>query len=130
MIRDHDMTLSQQVIYDLLDYVNELIAEHAPRRYESIEVGAAVVQKVFNLTGSRKGIVAGCKVDSGLLGRPYTYEIIRKGTTIHSGKVNALRHLQNDVDSVAAGQECGISFKDFEDIQEGDTIKCFEEVEI
>ena len=56
-------------------------------------------------------------------------QVVRKGVVIHTGALNALKHLQNDVDSVAEGQECGLSFANFSDIEEGDQIKCLEVVE-
>lgn len=119
-----------QVIYDLLDHVNELIVQQAPKRYETVEVGVGEVQKVFMLSGAKKAVVAGCVVNRGALSRALTFEVVRGGSVIFTGKLNALKHLQDEVDSVASGQECGLSFADFTDIQEGDTIKCFEDLEI
>ena len=54
---------------------------------------------------------------------------MRKGVVVHTGALNALKHMQNDVDTVAQGQECGLSFADFSALEEGDLIKCLEVVE-
>jgi translation initiation factor IF-2 len=54
---------------------------------------------------------------------------VRKGVVVHTGALNALKHMQNDVDTVAQGQECGLSFADFSALEEGDQIKCLEVVE-
>ena len=56
-------------------------------------------------------------------------QVVRKGVVVHTGPLNALKHMQNDVDSVAQGQECGLSFADYSAIEEGDQIKCLEVVE-
>eukprot|EP00051_Salpingoeca_urceolata_P017243 m.233351 g.233351 ORF g.233351 m.233351 type:complete len:289 (-) comp18899_c0_seq9:78-944(-) len=115
-----------KVIYDLLDDIEVAMRETLPAVEEVVVVGEAKVQQVFRLTGTKKNTVAGCQVTLGTLQRKCQYRIVRKGDVVHKGMLSALKHFREDVGSVPVNTECGVSFKGFHDVQEGDQLECLE----
>ena len=91
-------------------------------------LGKAEVRKVFNIT--KTGVVAGCMVVEGKIVRSAEVRLVRAGTILWTGKIDALKRIKDDVKDVAEGFECGISLQDYENIKEGDFIECFEIEEI
>jgi translation initiation factor IF-2 len=86
------------------------------------------VRKVFKI--SKAGVIAGCFVQTGTVKRGANVNVIRDGIVIHSGRIDSLRRIKDDVKEVAAGYECGISIESFEDIREGDQLEVIEIIEI
>eukprot|EP00041_Stephanoeca_diplocostata_P031285 m.972196 g.972196 ORF g.972196 m.972196 type:complete len:912 (-) comp23928_c0_seq2:306-3041(-) len=120
---------SFSVIYDLLDFASDTLQESRPLRTVEKTIGACKVQQVFHLTGVRKAKVAGVRVSSGMVQKSGKFRVMRNGEVVHTGVLSALMQLNDEVTSVNAGQECGLSFQNFEDIQANDVIECFEEVQ-
>jgi translation initiation factor IF-2 len=95
----------------------------APKARERF-LGYAEVRKVFNIT--RTGKVAGCMVTDGVVKRGAGVRVLRDNVVIHNGDLSQLKRFKDDVREVARGYECGLSFANFHDLQEGDMIECFE----
>jgi translation initiation factor IF-2 len=76
------------------------------------------------------GTIAGCYVQTGLVKRSCTINVIRDQVVIHSGKIASLKRFKDDAREVAAGYECGIGLEGFDDIRVGDTFEAIEIVEI
>jgi translation initiation factor IF-2 len=116
------------IIYDAVDDVKAAInGMLAPERKESI-LGTVEVRNVFKI--SKVGTVAGCMVTDGLVRRGSSVRLIRDGVVIHSGELDSLKRFKEDVREVKAGFECGLSLKNFNDVQVGDQLEVFEVVEV
>jgi translation initiation factor IF-2 len=112
------------IIYQVADDVEKLVkGKVAPKAREKF-LGYAEVRKVFNIT--KTGKVAGCYITEGLVKRGSGVRVLRDNVVIHTGELSQLKRFKDDVREVARGYECGLSFANFENLQEGDVIECFE----
>jgi translation initiation factor IF-2 len=116
------------IIYEAVDDVKAAVTGMlAPERKESV-LGTVEVRNVFKI--SKVGTVAGCMVTDGLVRRGSAVRLIRGGVVIHSGELDSLKRFKDDVREVKAGFECGLSLKNFNDVQVGDQLEVFEVVEV
>ncbi|MFL5254252.1 MAG: translation initiation factor IF-2 [Rhodopila sp.] len=112
------------IIYEVADDVEKLVkGKVAPKAREKF-LGYAEVRKVFNIT--KTGKVAGCYITEGLVKRGAGVRVLRENVVIHTGELSQLKRFKDDVREVARGYECGLSFANFHDLQEGDVVECFE----
>ncbi|WP_414464433.1 translation initiation factor IF-2 [Hyphomicrobium sp. B1] len=112
------------IIYDLVDEVKAAMSGLlAPTRRE-IFLGYATIKQVFNI--SKSGKVAGCIVTEGKVERGAKVRLLRDNVVIHEGTLAILKRFKDDVKEVVSGQECGMSFANYQDIREGDQIECFQ----
>ncbi|HEX3404233.1 MAG TPA: translation initiation factor IF-2 [Acetobacteraceae bacterium] len=112
------------IIYEVSDDIEKLVqGKVAPKERERF-LGYAEVRKVFSIT--RVGKVAGCMVTDGVVKRGSGVRVLRDNVVIHNGELSQLKRFKDDVREVARGYECGLSFANFHDLQEGDVIECFE----
>ena len=112
------------IIYEVADDVEKLVrGKVAPKARERF-LGYAEVRVVFNIT--KTGKVAGCMITEGLVKRGSGVRVLRENVVIHSGELSQLKRFKDDVREVARGYECGLSFANFHDLQEGDVVECFE----
>src|SRR5688572_17687671 len=116
------------VIYDAVDDVKAAIGGMlTPERKETV-LGMVEVRNVFRI--SKVGTVAGCMVADGVVRRGAAVRLIRGGVVLHTGELDSLKRFKDDVREVKAGFECGLSIKNFNDIQVGDQVEVFEVVEV
>ena len=112
------------IIYDVADDVKKgLEGMLSPELKEKI-LGYAEIRNVFNITGVGK--VAGCMVTEGLVKRGAKVRLLRDNVVIHDGNLGQLKRFKDDVKEVNNGYECGMSFENYNDIQVGDFIECYE----
>jgi translation initiation factor IF-2 len=112
------------IIYEVADDIEKLVqGKVAPKAREKF-LGYAEVRKVFTIT--KTGKVAGCMVTDGLVKRGAGVRLLRDNVVIHQGELSQLKRFKDDVREVARGYECGLSFANFHDLQEGDMVECFE----
>ncbi|CCB67972.1 translation initiation factor IF-2 [Hyphomicrobium sp. MC1] len=112
------------IIYDLVDEVKAAMSGLlAPTRRE-VFLGYATIKQVFNI--SKAGKVAGCIVTEGKVERGAKVRLLRDNVVIHEGTLAILKRFKDDVKEVVSGQECGMSFANYQDIREGDQIECFQ----
>ena len=111
------------IIYELLDFVKDEMLALLPAEYREVVRGHATIKQIFAL--NKMGNVAGCAVDDGTILLKAQGRVLRRKQVVHTGAFASLRHFKGEVESVDAGQECGIRFANFEDFQEGDVIECF-----
>jgi translation initiation factor IF-2 len=112
------------IIYEVADDVEKLVrGKVAPKARERF-LGYAEVRQVFNIT--KTGKVAGCYITEGLVKRGAGVRVLRDNVVIHNGELSQLKRFKDDVREVARGYECGLSFANFHDLQEGDVVECFE----
>ncbi len=116
------------VIYDAVDEIKAaLTGMLSPERKESA-VGLVEIRQVFRI--SKIGAVAGCYVLEGQVRRGSKVRLLRDNVVIHEGELDSLKRFKDDAREVKAGFECGLSLKNFNDIQEGDQLEVFEVVEV
>ena len=116
------------VIYEVIDDVKAIVSGMlAPEIREQI-VGLAEVREVFR--SPKYGAVAGCMVEDGYVKRQSPIRVLRDNVVIFEGELESLRRFKDDVNEVRAGTECGIAVKNYNDVQVGDQIECFERVEV
>ncbi len=116
------------VIYDVIDDVRGTMEGMlAPEKREDF-IGYAEILEVFNIT--KVGKVGGCRVTEGVVKRGCGVRLLRDDTVIHEGHLKTLKRFKDEVPEVRAGTECGMAFENYDDIQKGDQIECFEVVEI
>ena len=124
LAKHHDIRIVQHaIIYELIDQVEEAMADMLDAEYTEKKTGAAEVRQVFSVGKTRK--VAGCMVTEGLIQRILGELLMRGGELIHESKIDTLKRFKDDVKEVRAGYECGINVAGYDDYQEGDTIECF-----
>ncbi len=111
------------IIYDLLDDVKAAMSGLLAPTIREVFLGNAEVLQVFNI--SKVGKVAGCRVTEGKVMRGGKVRLIRDNVVIHEGSLSVLKRFKDDVKEVPVGQECGMSFANYQDLREGDTIECF-----
>jgi translation initiation factor IF-2 len=112
------------IIYEVSDDIEKLVkGKIAPKEREKF-LGYAEVRKVFNIT--KTGKVAGCMITEGVVKRGAGVRVLRDNVVIHTGELSQLKRFKDDVREVARGYECGLSFANFHDLQEGDVVECYE----
>ena len=116
------------VIYNLVDDVKAAMSGMlSPERRETM-LGNAEILEIFNI--SKVGKIAGCRVTDGTVERGANVRLIRDNVVIHEGKLSTLKRFKDEVREVPAGQECGMAFEKYEDMQVGDVIECYRVEEI
>ncbi len=116
------------IIYDVLDDIKKgLEGMLSPELKEKL-LGYAEIREVYNITGVGK--VGGCMVTEGMVKRGAKIRLLRDNVVIHDGAIGQLKRFKEDVKEVKEGFECGISFENYNDIQKGDFIECYEIEEI
>ena len=117
-----------KVIYELIDDVDKALKGMLEPVYEDKTLGTAQIRAVFRIP--RRGNIAGCLVNEGVIQRNALVRVVRNGKTLYSGKMHSLKRFQDDVNEVKAGFECGIGIDGFDDIAEGDLIEAFHKVRV
>jgi translation initiation factor IF-2 len=99
----------------------------APEQKES-QLGLVEIREVFRI--SKVGAVAGCYVLEGVVKRGSRVRVLRDNVVVHDGELDSLKRFKDDVREVKAGFECGLSIKNFNDIQQKDQLEVYEVVEV
>lgn len=111
------------IIYEIIEDVKKDIEGLKEPVFVEKVLGTAEVKKVFKISGV--GNVAGCYVRSGVIQRKAKVRIYRDNVLVFDGEILSLKHFKEDVSEIKEGFECGIAFKNFNDIKEGDVIECY-----
>jgi len=117
-----------EVIYNVLEDVNNALVGMLKPEYEEVVTGEAEVREVFGVP--RVGKVAGCFVTHGTITRGSKVRFLRDGTVIWKGTIASLRRFKDDVREVREGFECGLTLSGYNDIRIGDVVETFELREI
>ncbi|MEO1825810.1 MAG: translation initiation factor IF-2 [Roseibacillus sp.] len=111
------------IVYELIDQVKDaMLGLLEPELREKV-LGHAEVKQVFKV---KRGRAAGCLVADGKVTRTAHARVMRDGTPVFDGKMSTLRRIQDDVEEVKQGIECGIRLGEFNEYEEGDVIECYE----
>jgi translation initiation factor IF-2 len=112
------------IIYNLVDDVKAALSGLLTPETREKFLGNAEILEVFNI--SKVGKVAGCRVTEGVVRRGAKVRLIRDNVVIHEGELSTLKRFKDEVREVQTGQECGMAFANYQDMQKGDVIECFE----
>ena len=122
--------LDQNIIYRVTEAVKDRLSAALPPLVTQRVLGEAEVGKIFDVTVKKEKIkIAGCKVTNGTISRANQVRVIRNGETVYTGTLHSLKNVKKDVTEMRKGTECGMGFQDWENVQEGDQVQCFEEKE-
>jgi translation initiation factor IF-2 len=116
------------IIYDAIDEIKSAMEGLLEPKFEEKIVGNIEVREVFKVT--KVGTIAGCYVREGRITRQSKVRVIRDGIVIHTGNLSALKRFKDDVKDVVSGMDCGVQIKDYQNINVGDEVEVFEEIEI
>ncbi|MBT9613620.1 MAG: translation initiation factor IF-2 [Burkholderiales bacterium] len=116
------------IIYDAVDEIKAAMSGMLPPERKEQALGLVEIRQVFRI--SKVGTVVGCYVLEGQIKRNAQVRVIRAGVVIHTGELDSLKRFKDDVKEVKSGFECGLSLKNFNDLNEGDQLEAFEVVEI
>ena len=116
------------IIYDAIDEVKSTMEGMLDKVKKEVVTGEIEVKQVFKI--SKVGTVAGGLVTEGKVHSKDKARVVRDGIVIHTAPIDALKRYKDDAKEVATGLECGISLVNFNDIQVGDIIETFMEVEV
>lgn len=111
------------VIYDLIDFIQEKIINIEKLKNDNNILGIAEVRKIFKSGNSNN--IAGCFILSGKIRNNCNIKIFRKDILIHTGFVECLKIFKSTVTEVKTGEECGISLKSYDSFQIGDKINFY-----
>ena len=112
------------IIYNVVDDVKAVLSGMLAPEVREKFLGNAEILEVFSI--SKVGKVAGCRVSEGVVRRGAKVRLIRDGVVVHEGELSTLKRFKDDAREVQAGQECGMSFANYDNIAKGDVIECFE----
>ncbi|HEY3460658.1 MAG TPA: translation initiation factor IF-2, partial [Casimicrobiaceae bacterium] len=116
------------IIYEAVDDVKAAMSGMlAPEQKES-RLGLVEVREVYRI--SKVGTVAGCYVLEGVVRRGAKVRVLRDNVVVHDGELDSLKRFKDDVREVKAGFECGLSIKNYNDIQQKDQLEVYEIVEV
>ena len=116
------------IIYQAIDEIKAAMEGMLAPTFEEIITSNIEVRDVFKIT--KIGTVAGCYVLDGTVKRAHKIRVIRDFVVIHDGEISALKRFKDDVQEVKFGYECGLSVKNFNDLEVGDNLECYEMKEV
>ena len=116
------------IIYDAIDEVKSTMQGMLDKVKKEIVTGEIEVKQVFKI--SKVGTVAGGLVTEGKVHAKDKARVVRDGIVVHTAAIDALKRYKDDAKEVATGLECGISLVNFNDLQVGDIIETFTEIEV
>jgi translation initiation factor IF-2 len=116
------------VIYKAIEEIKAAMEGMLSPDIEEKVLGSAEVRETFEIT--KVGTIAGCYVLDGTIKRSSKIRLIRDGIVVHSGSLGSLKRFKDDVKEVKNNYECGLNIDKFNDIQIGDIIEAYEEVEV
>jgi translation initiation factor IF-2 len=129
MAKSNNVTIEVfDIIYEAVDTLKKAMAGLLAAIEREVSTGRAQVRQVFTIP--KVGQVAGSMVIDGVIKRNSRARLVRDEVVVFEGKVNSLKRFKDDVKEVQTGYECGIGLENFYDIQENDTLECYEIEEI
>ena len=116
------------IIYDAVDEVKAALSGMLTPEKKETQTGLVEVREVYKI--SKVGTVAGCYVLDGTIKRGSRVRLLRDNVVMHDGELDSLKRFKDDVREVKGGFECGLSIKNFNDVQQGDQLEAYEIVEV
>src|SRR5690348_11688621 len=116
------------IIYEAVDDVKAAMSGMLTPEQKENRLGLVEVREVYRI--SKVGTVAGCYVLEGLVRRGAKIRVLRDNVVVHDGELDSLKRFKDDVREVKAGFECGLSIRNYNDIQQKDQLEVYEIVEV
>ena len=116
------------IIYEAVDEIKAAMSGMLTPEKKEETLGLVEIRQVFRIP--KVGAVAGCMVLSGLVRRSAQVRLLRNNVVIHTGELDSLKRFKDDAREVKEGFECGLSLKNYQDIEEGDQLEVFEIKEV
>ena len=116
------------IIYEAVDDVKAALSGMLTPEKKEERLGLVEVREVYKI--SKVGTVAGCYVLEGVVKRGAKIRLLRDNVVIHDGELDSLKRFKDDVREVKSGFECGLSVKNFNDVEKGDQLEVYEIVEV
>ncbi|MBL6935837.1 MAG: translation initiation factor IF-2 [Alphaproteobacteria bacterium] len=126
--RDHVDIRYYSIIYNVIDDIKAMMSGMLSPTLKENFLGNIEIREVFSI--SKVGKVAGCMVIEGMAKRGAKVRLLRDHVVIHEGDLSSLQRFKDEVKEVKEGTECGLALANYQDIQVGDVIECFETEEI
>jgi|UniRef100_UPI00404B2812 translation initiation factor IF-2 len=116
------------IIYDAINEVKAAMEGMLDPEFEEKITSNVEIREVFKIT--KVGTIAGCMVLDGKIIRNSKVRIIRDGVVVYTGELASLKRFKDDVKEVATGYECGLNIQNFNNIEVGDIVESYEQVEV
>ena len=116
------------IIYNAIEDVKSAMEGLLEPKMEEKVIANIEIREVFNIT--KVGTIAGCYVLDGKVTRSAKIRLVRDGIVQYTGELASLKRFKDDVKDVAAGYECGLNIKNYNDLRVGDVVEAFEEIEV
>jgi translation initiation factor IF-2 len=116
------------IIYEVVDLVKAALSVMLTPDLKENITGMVEVREVYVI--SKVGTVAGCHVLDGVVKRGARVRVLRNGVMVHDGELDSLKRFKDDVKEVKFGYDCGLSVKNFNDLEVGDKLEAYEIVEV
>ncbi len=116
------------IIYEAVDDVKAALSGMLTPEKKEERLGLVEVREVYKI--SKVGTVAGCYVLEGVVKRGAKIRVLRENVVVHDGELDSLKRFKDDVREVKSGFECGLSVKNFNDVEKGDHLEVYEIVEV
>ncbi|MHA7841883.1 MAG: translation initiation factor IF-2 [Winogradskyella sp.] len=116
------------IIYDAINDLKDAMEGMLSPELKEEVTGTAEIRETFKI--SKIGTIAGCMVTSGKIYRNSGIRLIRDGVVVYTGELASLKRFKDDVKEVSKGYDCGMQIKGYNDINEGDILEAFQEVEV
>jgi translation initiation factor IF-2 len=116
------------IIYKAIEEIKSAMEGMLSPDIEEQIIGTAEIRETFEIT--KVGTIAGCYVVDGIIKRSSKVRVIRDGIVIHNGTLGSLKRFKDDVKEVKNNYECGLNIDKYNDIQIGDLVEAYEEVEV
>ena len=116
------------IIYDAIEELKSAMEGMLKPKVEERVTASIEIRETFRI--SKVGTIAGCMVLEGKVNRNNKIRLIREGIVVYTGKLGSLKRFKDDVKEVSAGYECGLNIENYNDIEVGDIVEAFEEVEV
>jgi translation initiation factor IF-2 len=117
-----------KVIYEAIEDIRDAMHGMLEPVYEDVIIGRAEVIAIFRI--SRIGVIAGCRVTEGRLERGAQIRVSRGDEQTYEGRLDSLKHVNEDMAAIEVGTECGIASEGFRGWKVGDTVECHRQVEV
>ncbi len=116
------------IIYDAINEIKAAMEGMLSPEFEEKIVANVEIRETFKIT--KVGTIAGCMVLDGKITRKSAIRIVRDGVVVYTGELASLKRFKDDVKEVAKGYECGLNIQNFNNIEVGDIVEAYEQVEV
>ena len=121
--RDGIEIKTYDIIYDAIEDIENAMRGMRAPKYRNVDTGTVEVREVYKISSA--GTIAGSLVTSGTINRNGRVRVVRNGKEIADVELANLKRFKDEVKTVSSGYECGVSLKDFDDIQQGDILEAY-----